>query len=77
MKGDVKDEDFDSLAKFKIAASYSKMADQLEDPAMYEKSLEYIPDLYEKATVSKQREGLIFLWGYNHYNGSSTMWAGG
>ena len=34
---------------------------------MYEKSLEYIPDLYEKSTVDMQREGLIFLWGHNYY----------
>ncbi|MFC1718552.1 tetratricopeptide repeat protein, partial [Candidatus Poribacteria bacterium] len=61
------DDDFDSLAKYKIAASYSKMAEQLEDPTMYEKSLEYMPELYEKSTVAKQREGLIFLWGHNYY----------
>jgi len=61
------DENFESLAKFKIAASYSKLAKQLEDPSMYDKSLEYLPDLYEGTTVSKQLEGLIFLWGHNYY----------
>jgi tetratricopeptide (TPR) repeat protein len=61
------DEDFDSLAKFKIAVAYSELGKQMDDPTMYEKSLEYIPDLYEKATVAKQREGLIFLWGDNYY----------
>lgn len=61
------DDDFESLAKFKIAASYSKLGSQLEDPTMFEKSLEYLPALYEKTTVSKQLEGLIFLWGHNYY----------
>jgi len=61
------DEDFDSLANFKIAVAYSELGKQLDDPTMYEKSLEYIPGIYEKTTVSKQREGLIFLWGENLY----------
>ena len=61
------DDDFQSLAKYKIAACYSKLAEQLEDPAMYEKSLEYLPELYENTKVDMQREGIIFLWGYNYY----------
>ena len=61
------DEDFDSLAKYQIAVCYAELGKQLEDPAMYEKSLEYIPEIYEKTKVSKVREGLIFLWGHNYY----------
>jgi len=64
---DVIDEDFVSLAKFKIAVCYSKLGEQLEDPSMYEKSLSYIPDVYEKTKSAKVREGLIFLWGQNYY----------
>lgn len=61
------DEDFESLAKYKIAVCYAEMGKQLEDPTMYEKSLEYVPDLYEKATKEMVREALIFLWGQNFY----------
>jgi tetratricopeptide (TPR) repeat protein len=61
------DEDFDNLAKYKIAVCYAKLGDQLDDPAMYEKSLEYIPEIYETTKVAKVREGLIFLWGNNYY----------
>ncbi|MBM3210878.1 tetratricopeptide repeat protein, partial [Candidatus Poribacteria bacterium] len=61
------DEDFDSLAKYKIAVCYSELGKQREDPAMYEESLKYIPPIYEKTQVSKVREGLIFLWGHNLY----------
>ena len=42
------DEDFDSLANYKIAVCYAQLGKQMEDPAMYEKSLEYIPAIYEK-----------------------------
>ena len=61
------DEDFDSLAKYKIAVCYSELGKQREDPAMYEESLKYVLPIYETAKVSKVREGLIFLWGHNLY----------
>lgn len=61
------DEDFESLAKYKIAVCYAELGKQLEDLTMYEKSLGYIPDLYEKATKEMVREALIFLWGQNFY----------
>ena len=66
-KPDAIDEDFENKAKYQIAVCYAKLGDQLEDPAMYEKSLEYIPDIYETAKVSKVREALVFLWGDNYY----------
>ena len=61
------DEDFDSLAKYKIAVCYAELGKQMDDPTMYEKSLEYLPEIYEKTQVAKVREGLIFLWGHNYY----------
>ena len=61
------DEDFDSLAKYKIAVCYAELGKQMEDPAMYEKSLGYIPEIYEKARVDMVREGVIFLWGSIYY----------
>ena len=61
------DEDFDSLAKYKIAVCYAELGKQLEDPTMYEKSLEYIPSIYQVTKVDKIREGVIFLWGHDYY----------
>jgi len=61
------DEDFGSLANYKIAVCYAQLGKQTEDPAMYEKSLEYIPAIYEITQSAKVREALIFLWGSNFY----------
>ena len=61
------DEDFDSLAKFKIATAYSELGKQLGDSSKYEESLKLCPEIYEKTKTAKVKEGIIFLWGVNLY----------
>lgn len=61
------DEDFDSLAKFKIATAYSELGKQLGDMSKYEESIKLCPDIYEQTKTSKVKEGIIFLWGVNLY----------
>jgi len=61
------DEDFDSLAKFKIATAYHELGKQLDDMSKYEDSLKLCPDIYEQTVSPKVKEGIIFLWGVNLY----------
>jgi len=61
------DEDFDSLAKFKIATAYHELGKQLGDASKYEESLKLCPDIYEQTKTAKVKEGIIFLWGVNLY----------
>jgi len=61
------DEDFDSLAKFKIATAYHELGKQLGDMSKYEDSLKLCPEIYEQTKTAKVKEGIIFLWGVNLY----------
>ncbi|MGQ9610350.1 MAG: tetratricopeptide repeat protein [bacterium] len=61
------DEDFDNLAKFKIATAYTELGKQLDDPTKYEESLKLIPEIYANTKTNKVKEGVIFLWGINLY----------
>ncbi|HGJ66668.1 TPA: tetratricopeptide repeat protein, partial [bacterium] len=61
------DEDFDSLAKFKIATAYHELAKQLGDMTKYEDSLKLCPEIYDQTKTAKVKEGIIFLWGVNLY----------
>ncbi|MDQ1327523.1 MAG: hypothetical protein QG641_806, partial [Candidatus Poribacteria bacterium] len=61
------DEDFDSLAKFKIATAYHELGKQLGDTTKYEESLKLCPDIYQQTKTAKVKEGIIFLWGVNLY----------
>jgi tetratricopeptide (TPR) repeat protein len=61
------DEDFDSLAKFKIATAYHELGKQLGDATKYEESLKLCPEIYQQTKTAKVKEGIIFLWGVNLY----------
>lgn len=61
------DEDFDSLAKFKIATAYHELGKQLGDASKYEESLNLCPDIYSQTKSNKVKEGVIFLWAVNLY----------
>jgi tetratricopeptide (TPR) repeat protein len=64
VKTEVIDRDFDSLAKYKIAFCYAKMAEDTGDLTYYEKALDYIKEVYGKAIVPKHKEAVTFLWGH-------------
>lgn len=58
--------DFSLHVKLRMAFCYARLGDKSEAPTMYEKSLEYIPELYEPAKQPTKEE-LVFLWGDNYY----------
>jgi tetratricopeptide (TPR) repeat protein len=61
------DEDFDSLAKFKIATAYHELGKQLGDASKYEESVKLCPDIYSQTKSNKVKEGIVFLWAVNLY----------
>ncbi len=63
VKTDVIDKDFKTLAKYKIAVSYSNLA-ELGDVANYDKAQEIIEEIYPQAKVRKHQEGITYLWGH-------------
>ena len=67
VKTEVIDKDFPTLAKYKIAVCYSKLAEQTEDVSYYDKALENIEEVAPTATVPKHLEGLTYLWGHVLY----------
>ena len=66
VKTEVIDKDFNTLANFQIAVSYSKLAEQ-GDVNHYETALEYVEKVAPNATIPKHQEGLTYLWGHILY----------
>ena len=67
VKTEVIDKDFTTLANFKIAVSYSRMAEQSGDVNHYDTALSYIEKVAPTATIPKHQEGLTYLWGHILY----------
>ena len=67
VKTEVIDKDFTTLANFRIAVSYSRLADQSGDVNHYDTALEYIEKVAPTATIPKHQEGLTYLWGHILY----------
>jgi tetratricopeptide (TPR) repeat protein len=67
VKTEVIDKDFETLANYKIAVSYSRLAEQSGDMNHYDTAVEYIEKVAPTATIPKHREGLTYLWGHILY----------
>lgn len=67
VKTEVIDKDFPTLAKFKIAVTYSRLAEQSEDINHFETAIRYIEEVAPNATIPKHQEGLTYLWGHILY----------
>ena len=67
VKTQVIDKDFTTLAHYKIAVSYSRLAEQTGNVNYYYTAIEYIEKVEPTATVPKHREGLTYLWGHILY----------
>lgn len=67
VKTEVIDKDFATLANFRIAVSYSRLAEQSGDLNHYDTALEYIENVAPTATIPKHQEGLTYLWGHILY----------
>ena len=61
------DKDFATLVNYKIAVSYSRLAQQSGDWDHYKTSIDYIEKVVLTAIVPKYQEALIYLWAYNLY----------
>ena len=58
------DKDFTTLAHYKIAVSYSRLADQTGDVSHYKTAIDHIEKVALTATVPKHKEALTYLWGF-------------
>ena len=67
VKTEVIDKDFATLANYKIAVSYSRLAEQTGDVNYYDTAIEYIEKVAPIATIPKHQEGLTYLWGHILY----------
>jgi len=67
VKTEVIDKDFKTLANFKIAVTYSRLAEQSGDVNHYTTALEYIESVAPNATMPKHQEGITYLWGHILY----------
>ena len=67
VKTEVIDKDFETLANYKIAVSYSRLAEQSGDVNHYDTAVEYIEKVAPTATIPKHQEGLTYLWGHILY----------
>jgi len=67
VKTEVIDKDFTTLANYKIAVSYSRLAEQSDDVNHYDTAIEYIEKVAPTATIAKHQEGLTYLWGHILY----------
>ncbi len=67
VKTEIIDKDFQTLANFKIAVTYSRLAEQTGDVNHYETAIEFIEKVAPTATVPKHQEGLTYLWGHILY----------
>ena len=63
VKTEVIDKDFPTLANFKIAVSYSQLAEQSGDVNHYDTAISFIEKVAPTATIPKHQEGLTYLWG--------------
>ena len=61
------DEDFITLANLKIAISYVKHAEKMEDASHYKKALEYIKEAALTVTIAEHQEMLTYYWGHILY----------
>ena len=67
VKTEVIDKDFPTLANYKIAVSYSRLAEQSGDVNHYDTAIEFIEKVAPTATIPKHQEGLTYLWGHILY----------
>ena len=67
VKTEVIDKDFPTFANYKIAVSYSRLAEQSGDFNHYDTAIAYIEKVAPTATVPKHQEGLTYLWGHILY----------
>ena len=61
------DKDFATLANYKIAVSYSRLAQKSGDWNHYNTAIKYIEKVDSTAFVPKHREALTYLWGHTLY----------
>ena len=61
------DKDFTTLVHYKIAVSYSRLAEQSGNVNHYGTAIEFIEKVAPTATIPKHREGLTYLWGHILY----------
>ena len=62
VKTEVIDKDFYTLAQFKIAVCWSKMAEDTGDLNHYEEATRIIEEIFPNAIVPRHMEGLTYLW---------------
>ncbi|MDE0318013.1 MAG: tetratricopeptide repeat protein [Candidatus Poribacteria bacterium] len=67
VKTEVIDKDFTTLANFKIAVSYYRLAEQTDEVNHYETAIQFIENSAPNATIPKHQEGLTYLWGHVLY----------
>ena len=67
VKTEVIDKDFTTLANFKIAVAYSRLAEQSRDVNHYDTAIQFIETVAPNATIPKHQEGLTYLWGHILY----------
>ncbi|RKU23812.1 hypothetical protein C6503_02395 [Candidatus Poribacteria bacterium] len=61
------DKDFTTLAHYKIAVSYARLADQTGDISHYKTAIDHIEKVALTAIVPKHKEALTYLWGFILY----------
>ena len=61
------DKDFTTLANFKIAVTYSRLAEQTGNVSHYSTAIRLVENVAPTATVPKHQEGLTYLWGHILY----------
>ncbi|MDE0399414.1 MAG: tetratricopeptide repeat protein [Candidatus Poribacteria bacterium] len=64
VKTEVIDKDFPTLANFRIAVCYARLAEQSGDVNHYDTAIGYIEKVAPTATIPKHQEGLTYLWGH-------------
>ena len=67
VKTEVIDKDFTTLTNYKIAVSYSRLAEQSGDVSYYDTAIEYIEKVAPTVTIPKHQEALTYLWGHILY----------
>ena len=67
VKTAVIDKDFVTLAKYKIAVCYSKLAENTGDVNYFDQAVAKIEEVWPNAKVAKHMEGLTYLWGHVLY----------
>ena len=67
VKTAVIDKDFVTLAKYRIAVCYSKLAEDTGDVNYFDQAVAEIEEVWPNAKVRKHMEGLTYLWGHILY----------